>query len=154
MKLCWSEKNVRKNVRKKYVHPNAKINYIDQSHLRCCHADLLPCLWLCWSRFYLKLSTQQQQRNRSPSRARTSSCFSLIKRGRPCTFPRAGRRPTCRLTRLKKNGLSFNLTRTNACMCTAARATLFTGLMPAQHGSRYVLEEAMPANIYSQVTSR
>ena len=55
------------------------------------------------------------------------------------------------LTRLKRNGLTFNLSRTNACMCSAARATLLSGLLPAQHGVRYVLEENMPPEVYPQV---
>ena len=55
------------------------------------------------------------------------------------------------LTRLKANGLSFDKCRTNACMCSAARATLLSGFMPAQHGVRYVLEDNMPREIYPQV---
>ena len=55
------------------------------------------------------------------------------------------------LTRLKANGLSFDNCHTNTCMCSAARATLLSGLMPAQHGVRYVIEEDMPPSEYPQV---
>jgi hypothetical protein len=54
-------------------------------------------------------------------------------------------------TALKRNGLTFDRAFTAACMCSPARATLFTGLMPAQHGVRFTLEDDMNANIYSQV---
>ena len=49
------------------------------------------------------------------------------------------------LTRLKKNGLSFEKAFTNACMCSPARSTLMSGYFPAQHGVKYTLEEDMPA---------
>lgn len=55
------------------------------------------------------------------------------------------------LTRLKQNGLSFENAFTNACMCSPSRATMFTGLYPAQHGVKYTLEEDMPADQYPQV---
>ena len=42
--------------------------------------------------------------------------------------------------RLRKHGLSFNNAYTSATMCSPARATLFTGLMPAQHKVRWTLE--------------
>jgi choline-sulfatase len=53
--------------------------------------------------------------------------------------------------RLLRNGVSFERSFTNACMCSPARATLLTGLMPAQHGVKYTLEEDMPADQYPQV---
>jgi choline-sulfatase len=43
------------------------------------------------------------------------------------------------LTRLKATGVTFNKAYTNSAMCSPARATLFSGFMPAQHGVRYVL---------------
>src|SRR4051812_13699317 len=55
------------------------------------------------------------------------------------------------LTRLQKHGLTFDNAFTNACMCSPARSTLLTGLMPAQHGVRYTLEQDMPADQYPQV---
>ncbi|KAI8473712.1 MAG: alkaline-phosphatase-like protein [Monoraphidium minutum] len=42
------------------------------------------------------------------------------------------------MTRLKRNGLTFKRAYTNACMCTAARAGLFTGYLNPQHNARYV----------------
>ena len=45
------------------------------------------------------------------------------------------------LTRLKRNGLSFENAFTNACMCSPARSTFFSGYFPAQHGVKYILEE-------------
>ncbi len=54
-------------------------------------------------------------------------------------------------TALKRHGLTFDRAFTASCMCSAARATLFSGLMPAQHGVRFTLEENMPEDIYSQV---
>jgi choline-sulfatase len=47
------------------------------------------------------------------------------------------------LTRLKQNGLSFENAFTNACMCSPARSTFFSGYFPAQHGVKYTLEENM-----------
>jgi arylsulfatase A-like enzyme len=55
------------------------------------------------------------------------------------------------LTRLQRNGLTFERAFTNACMCSPARSTLMTGLFPAQHGVKYTLEEDMPADQYPQV---
>ena len=55
------------------------------------------------------------------------------------------------LTRLKRNGLSFERAFTDACMCSPARSTLMTGYFPAQHGVKYTLEEDMPARDYPQV---
>ena len=37
-------------------------------------------------------------------------------------------------TRLREHGLSFERALCNTCMCSPSRATLFTGLFPAQHG--------------------
>ncbi|HEU4656965.1 MAG TPA: sulfatase-like hydrolase/transferase [Capillimicrobium sp.] len=54
-------------------------------------------------------------------------------------------------TRLQRNGVTFERAFTNACMCSPARATLLTGLLPAQHGVKYTLEENMPAGEYPQV---
>jgi choline-sulfatase len=48
------------------------------------------------------------------------------------------------LTRLKRNGLTFENAFTNACMCTPARVTWLTGYFPAQHGAKYTLEQDMP----------
>lgn len=55
------------------------------------------------------------------------------------------------LTRLQKNGLTFKRAYTNACMCTAARAALFTGYLNPQHNARNVLEQDMPSYLYPQV---
>jgi arylsulfatase A-like enzyme len=55
------------------------------------------------------------------------------------------------MTRLKANGLSFKRAGTNACMCSPARATLFSGFFPAQHGVRYTLEAGMPDSKYPQI---
>jgi choline-sulfatase len=55
------------------------------------------------------------------------------------------------LTRLQKNGLTFENAFTNACMCSPARSTLLSGYFPAQHGVKYTLETDMPAPQYPQV---
>jgi arylsulfatase A-like enzyme len=55
------------------------------------------------------------------------------------------------LTRLKQHGVTFENAFANACMCSPSRATLLTGLYPAQHGVKYTLEEDMPAEEYPQV---
>ncbi|RYJ05928.1 MAG: hypothetical protein EON52_09015, partial [Actinomycetales bacterium] len=55
------------------------------------------------------------------------------------------------LTRLKQHGVSFENAFCNACMCSPSRATLLTGLYPAQHGVKYTLELDMPAEDYPQV---
>jgi arylsulfatase A-like enzyme len=47
------------------------------------------------------------------------------------------------LTRLKQNGLSFENAFTNACMCSPARSTFFSGYFPEQHGVKYTLEDDM-----------
>jgi arylsulfatase A-like enzyme len=52
------------------------------------------------------------------------------------------------LTRLKRNGLSFENAFTNACMCSPARSTLMSGYFPAQHGVKYTLEQNMPYPCY------
>lgn len=44
------------------------------------------------------------------------------------------------MRRLRDHGLTFTQSFTNSCTCTPARATLFTGLYPAQHGAIEVLE--------------
>jgi choline-sulfatase len=46
-------------------------------------------------------------------------------------------------SRLIANGLSFTRAFTNACMCSPARSTLFSGYFPAQHGVKYTLEDDM-----------
>ncbi len=55
------------------------------------------------------------------------------------------------MNRLRKNGIQFHNSFTNSCMCSPARATLLTGLMPAQHCVRHTLEPNMPAEQYPQV---
>lgn len=45
------------------------------------------------------------------------------------------------LTFLKKNGFSFDRAFCNTCMCSPSRATLLTGLYPAQHGVTQTLTE-------------
>ncbi|MFM9105830.1 MAG: sulfatase-like hydrolase/transferase [Chloroflexota bacterium] len=55
------------------------------------------------------------------------------------------------MTRLKRNGLSFENAVCNTSMCSPSRSTLFTGYFPAQHGVKYTLEADMPASEYPQV---
>ena len=55
------------------------------------------------------------------------------------------------LTRLKQHGLSFEQAVCNTTMCSPSRATMMTGLFPAQHGVKYCLEANMPADQYPQV---
>jgi len=55
------------------------------------------------------------------------------------------------LTALKETGVEFTHAFTNSCMCSPARSTMMTGLMPSQHGVKYTLEEDMPASQYPQV---
>ena len=55
------------------------------------------------------------------------------------------------MTRLKKNGVSFNKAFANACMCSPSRASMFSGYFPAQHGVKYTLEDDMPSPQYPQV---
>ena len=40
---------------------------------------------------------------------------------------------------LRRTGLTFTEAICNTCMCTPSRATLFTGLMPAEHGCTLTL---------------
>lgn len=56
-------------------------------------------------------------------------------------------------SRLKRNGLTFKRAYTNAAMCTAARAGLFTGYLNPQHNARNVLEQDMPSSLYPQVNT-
>lgn len=53
---------------------------------------------------------------------------------------------------LKEHGIDFPRAYTNACTCTPARATLFTGLYPAQHGATEVLEFDNIARFASDVS--
>jgi choline-sulfatase len=53
--------------------------------------------------------------------------------------------------RLKSHGLEFHSAFTNTAMCSPARATLFSGFLPAQHHVRYTLEEQMPNTTYPQM---
>jgi arylsulfatase A-like enzyme len=55
------------------------------------------------------------------------------------------------ITRLKSHGMSFENAFCNTAMCSPSRATLLTGLYPAQHGVKYTLEEDMSADAYPQV---
>jgi choline-sulfatase len=55
------------------------------------------------------------------------------------------------LRRLKQHGVSFEQATCNTCMCSPSRATLMTGMFPAQHGVKYCLEANMPAPQYPQV---
>lgn len=55
------------------------------------------------------------------------------------------------ITRLKANGVSFENAFCNAAMCSPSRASLLTGLYPAQHGVKYTIEESMPDDAYPQV---
>lgn len=55
------------------------------------------------------------------------------------------------LRRLKQHGLSFEQATCNSCMCSPSRATLMSGLFPAQHGVKYCLEANMPAPKFPQV---
>lgn len=53
---------------------------------------------------------------------------------------------------LKEHGIDFPRAYTNSCTCTPARATLFTGLYPAQHGATEVLEFDNIARFLSDVS--
>jgi len=53
---------------------------------------------------------------------------------------------------LKDHGIDFPRAYTNSCTCSPARATLFTGLYPAQHGMTEVLEFDNTARILSDVS--
>lgn len=53
---------------------------------------------------------------------------------------------------LKEHGVSFPRAYTNSCTCSPSRATLFTGLYPAQHGMTEVLEFDNTARIPSDAT--
>ena len=53
-------------------------------------------------------------------------------------------------TRLLENGIEFKRAYTNACMCTAARATLWSGFLTTQNNACWVLETPMPADQYPQ----
>lgn len=53
-------------------------------------------------------------------------------------------------TRLLQNGIEFKRAYSNACMCTSARATLFSGFLTTQNNARWVLETPMPADQYPQ----
>ena len=67
-------------------------------------------------------------------------------------FPRAGRENPPGLTRLEaERGQLRQRHFTNACMCSPSRATMFTGLYPAQHGVKYTLGRTCPADQYPQV---
>ena len=55
------------------------------------------------------------------------------------------------LRRLKQHGVSFEQATCNTCMCSPSRATLMSGMFPAQHGVKYCLEAEMPAPKYPQV---
>ncbi len=55
------------------------------------------------------------------------------------------------LTALQQNGLTFTHATTNACMCSPARSTFFSGRFPAQTGVKYTLEENMYGANYPQV---
>lgn len=55
------------------------------------------------------------------------------------------------LRRLKQHGVSFEQATCNSCMCSPSRATMMTGMFPAQHGVKYCLEANMPAPQYPQV---
>lgn len=56
------------------------------------------------------------------------------------------------MTRLQRQGVTFENAFTNSCMCSPARSTMMTGYFPAQHGVKYTLELDMddPAE-YDQV---
>ncbi len=53
------------------------------------------------------------------------------------------------LSRLKRNGLTFERAFTDACMCSPACSTWVTGYFPVQHGVKYTLEENMPGSTKS-----
>lgn len=55
------------------------------------------------------------------------------------------------LTRLQRNGLTFENAFCNACMCSPTRACLMTGYFTAQNGVKYTLETNMPDDKYPQV---
>ena len=67
-------------------------------------------------------------------------------------FPRGwSRRHLPGLTRLQRNGLTFENAFCAAAMCSPTRATMLTGYFPAQHGVKYTLEEDMADDQYPQV---
>ncbi len=53
---------------------------------------------------------------------------------------------------LKEHGIDFPRGYTNSCTCSPSRATLFTGLYPAQHGMTEVLEFDNTARILSDLS--
>jgi len=55
------------------------------------------------------------------------------------------------LTALQKTGLTFTHATTNACMCSPARSTFFSGRFPAQTGVKYTIEDNMYGSNYPQV---
>ena len=55
------------------------------------------------------------------------------------------------LTALQNKGLTFTNATTNACMCSPARTTFFSGRFTAQTGVKYTLEENMYGANYPQV---
>lgn len=59
-------------------------------------------------------------------------------------------------SRLGRTGLTFTRAYTNSCMCSPARATFFTGYLPAQHQVKYTLELDMqpPANPQVPLSAR
>jgi choline-sulfatase len=59
-------------------------------------------------------------------------------------FPKNWQRKHLRgMSRLRRNGISFERAFTSACMCSPSRTTMMTGFFPAQHGVKYTLETNM-----------
>lgn len=52
--------------------------------------------------------------------------------------------------RLMKQGITFSKCYTNSVTCSSSRASMLTGLMPAQHGVRYKLRNTMANDEYPQ----
>jgi arylsulfatase A-like enzyme len=56
-------------------------------------------------------------------------------------------------TRLLQNGLQFTRAQCNTAACSSSRATFFTGLYPAQHGVKNLVNQASPSDVGQRRTA-